>query len=285
MRTLVLVGLALTLTTGCVGKQKYTAQLTANDQLQSQLDGVTRAMNELAQDHDDTVRRLEETEAKLLDRTAETGELEASIADMKLALDELERQREQTEESLASYKELVAKFQAMIDAGTLSVKVVDGRMVVELATDVLFGAGSATLSRDGRGAIEEVAAVLASISDREFQVGGHTDNDPIHTDRFPSNWYLGSARAIAVTSLLIDSGLPANRVSAASYGETRPSQSNATKDGKAANRRIEIAIVPDLASMPGYEELQALSGDDPAPPEATDPDGERPVKVITPITE
>ena len=167
---------------------------------------------------------------------------------------------------MQSFRDLVSRFQAMIDAGTLKVKVIDGRMVVELATDILFPPGSASLSNDGKAAIAEVAAVLASIPDREYQVAGHTDSAPIRTERFPSNWHLGSARAIAVTDLLIGSGLDATRVSAASYAEHRPVDTNRTKEGKAANRRIEITIQPDLSVMPGYDELKQLSGGETSSP-------------------
>ncbi len=269
--------------TACIPKGKYNELLIERDRVQTQLDGTNTAMNELSTEHN---RTIDELEALRLQYMQETGKMEADIAEMQLAMAELEEQRRKTDELLSSYKDLVAKFQKMIDAGTLSVKVVDGRMIVELATAILVPPGSASLSKEGKTAITEVATVLASIEDRDFQVAGHTDDDPIRTDRFPSNWHLGSGRAIAVTDLLIDSGLPANRVSASSYGDTLPTASNATKEGKAANRRIEIVIMPDLTSMPGYEELANLGGE--AAPEvksAPEPEPEpevkgRPIKAL-----
>jgi chemotaxis protein MotB len=69
---------------------------------------------------------------------------------------------------------LLGKFKKLIDAGKLKVKIVDGRMVVELATDVLFDSGSAKLSDAGKAAIVEVSQVLATIGERSFQVEGHT---------------------------------------------------------------------------------------------------------------
>lgn len=274
----------LTVTVACVPKPKYDDQLSENAQLRTQIAGATQALEELAEEHRKTEEELEAARAALNDKSAQAGAMEADLAQMKAAVAELERQRAQTDAALASYRDLVSRFQKMIDAGTLRVRVIDGRMVVELNTDILFPPGSATLSKDGAKAIKDVASVLASIPDREFQVAGHTDNDPIRNERFPNNWALGSGRAISVTELLVDSGLPANRVSAASYGETRPSASNATKEGKAQNRRIEIAIVPDLRAMPGYDELAALATA--APPEAAEPaaestDKERPVKVLS----
>jgi chemotaxis protein MotB len=131
-------------------------------------------------------------------------------------------------------------------------------MVVNLSSDILFPSGSAAVSKDGKAALVEVAQVLAQIPDRKFQVEGHTDNVPIKTDAFPSNWELASARALVVTKTLVDAGLPASRVSAASFGDTKPSASNGTQEGRAQNRRIEIVVVPDLSSLPGFEELQRL---------------------------
>ena len=100
--------------------------------------------------------------------------------------------------------------------------------------------------------------VMGSIPDRRFQVEGHTDNVPIKTAQYPSNWELASARAIAVTKALVDASLPADRVSAASYADYRPVSSNDTPEGRAANRRIEIVVVPDLSTLPGFEELRKI---------------------------
>ena len=87
---------------------------------------------------------------------------------------------------------------------------------------------------------------------------GHTDNVPIRTEQFPSNWELASARALTVLKTMVDAGLPAARVSAASFGDSKPTAGNDTTDGKALNRRIEIVVVPDLSSLPGFDELQKV---------------------------
>jgi chemotaxis protein MotB len=105
-------------------------------------------------------------------------------------------------------------------------------------------------------AIKEVAAQHATNKDRRYQVEGHTDNQRISTATFPSNWELASARALTVVKTMIDSGLGAERVSAASYAETQPVQPNETPEGRSANRRVAIVVVPDLSSLPGYDELK-----------------------------
>ena len=134
-------------------------------------------------------------------------------------------------------------------------------MVVSLGSDVLFPSGSAKLSAQGILTIKDVTAQLASIPNKSYQVEGHTDDVPISTAMFPSNWELASARALSVVKTMVEAGMPRERVSAASFGQFHPVADNKTPEGKSANRRIEIVIVPDLSSLPGYEELQKLSNE------------------------
>lgn len=223
---------------------------SARDTLADQVEALTR---QLASE----IERLNAEKASLVkDRSS----LRASVDEMQAALTDLSARRSAAEARVREYQDLLARFQKLIDAGQLRVKVVDGKMVVELATDILFGSGKADLSPEGAKSIAVVAAVLATLKDRQFQVEGHTDNVPIHTDRFPSNWELASARAIGVVNALVKGGLPANRASAASFADTHPAQPNDTDAHKAANRRIEIVLVPDLADLPGFGELQKLGG-------------------------
>ncbi|MDX2009961.1 MAG: OmpA family protein [Myxococcaceae bacterium] len=215
-------------------------------------------------DEKDKVRelgaRVDRLVADLAALTRDKSKLQGSVEEMTAALADLERRRAEAEARVQEFRSLLARFRALIDAGKLKVRIVDGRMVVVLATDVLFGSGSATLSKDGRSAVGEVARVLASIPRRSFQVEGHTDAVPIATAQFPSNWELAAARAITVTRAMVESGLAAARVSAASYADTRPVASNDSPEGKAQNRRIDITIVPDLATLPGFDELNRLDG-------------------------
>ncbi len=261
--TLAVLGL---LCVSCVGRGKYTSALDANSQLTSERDALTTEVIELADqagrlqtELEATNAVLEQTNRRLAAAIAQTGELEGDVARMEAALQDAEQREQSADATLAEYRELVARFQDMIDAGTLTVRVIDGRMVVELATDILFGAGSATLSADGTAALRGVSTVLAAIPDREFQVAGHTDNVPISTARFPSNWHLGSSRAIAVVDVLTGGGLDSGRVSAASFADTKPRGTNRTPEGRKNNRRIEITVVPDLSELPGYSELEAIA--------------------------
>ena len=200
-----------------------------------------------------------EQQKQLTTMVRDASKLKTSIQDMQAALTALSEQRKQTEARIAEYKKLLGSFQKLIDAGKLKVKVVAGRMIVELPSDVLFSSGSVDLSEGGKASIAEIGAILGTMPDRQFQIEGHTDDQPIKTTRFPNNWALAAGRAIAVTEILVKSGLSPTNVSAASFGEYRPVASNADAGGRSHNRRIEIVLVPDLSKVPGFEELQKAS--------------------------
>ena len=286
MRTALLLAALAVATTACVGKKKYEAVETAlteartdlnaankaNAALQADLAAMTAERDARGQELADARvaleaarDRLTQLEGQLAAERAEKADLlktrtqlKASIDEMTAALADLAERKIEADKRVAAFQDLVARFKTLIDAGKLQVKIIDGRMVVQLATDVLFSSGSASLSDEGRQAVREVADVLKSIPDRRFQVEGHTDNVPIATERYPSNWELASGRAVTVVKEMLDVGMPAGRISAASYAEHDPVAPNRTDEGKGMNRRIQIVIVPDLSGLPGYDELQGL---------------------------
>ncbi len=208
--------------------------------------------------------RVSELEGKLGIASTERNKLESDVSQMKQALQEMSSRRAEAEQRINEFRELTSKFKKMVDAGQLSVRIADGRMLVALSTDVLFPSGSAKLSKAGITAIQEVAATLSTIENRKFQIEGHTDNIPIKTAAFSSNWDLASARALTVVNTLLGASMPPEQISAASFGATRPVADNTIPEGRAANRRIEIVVLPDLSSLPGFEELQRLSKGDEA---------------------
>lgn len=276
MRSILLVAVVLS---GCVTQSTFDALRAENDETSEQLTMRNKQLKDaetkitalttesksldaaLADEKEkvaDANLRIARLMAEMASASKDKNKLQASIEEMTVAISDLEKRRAAAEARVAEFKSLLAKFKSLIDAGKLKVRIVDGRMVVVLATDILFGSGSANLSKDGKTALAEVAQVLASIPKRSFQVEGHTDNVPIATAQYPSNWELASARAVNVLKSMVDSGLPSERVSAASFGDARPAVANDSADGKAQNRRIEIIIVPDLSGLPGFDELQKV---------------------------
>lgn len=241
------IAAALLLTAGCGHWKKQFAEL------QPQYDAEKAHAAEL----EAQLSASKENAARMAGKAAE---LEASVEEMERGIAELRAREAKAAQEVAAYKDLLARFKELIDAGTLRVKIVDGRMVVELATDILFGSGSAELSAPGKTALTQVASVLGAIPDRSFQVEGHTDSVAIKTKQYPSNWELAAARAITVVQALNAGGLPPERVSAASFAFYKPAASNDTPEGKAANRRIEIVVLPDLSGLPAFDELEELAG-------------------------
>ncbi len=181
-----------------------------------------------------------------------TGEINA----MEAALAEAAAREQQAATRLAEYNSMLKQLKSMIDSGKLKVRIVRNKMVIELPEAVLFASGSAKLKPEGIRVLAELGPVLASIKGRQFQVGGHTDDKPIRTKRFPSNWELSGARAIDVTKLLIEYGVPGTRVSAAAYADTQPVADNETPEGRALNRRIEIALQPNLDELPDLSSFE-----------------------------
>ncbi len=237
-------------------KTKLANETTAREKTEAELAGLVAERDRLTADLAARQADLEARQGELANVMKDKASLSSSVADMKKAMDELSKRKAEADRRIAEFKSLVDRFKVLIDAGKLRVKIVDGRMVVELATDILFGSGSANLSKDGKLAIEEVAAVLKEIPGRAYQVEGHTDDVPIRTAQYPSNWELAAARSVNVVKAMVDGGMPASRVSAASFAENKPVKANDSPEGKASNRRIEIVIVPDLSSLPGFDELQ-----------------------------
>jgi len=198
--------------------------------------------------------------AQLATILKDKAQLAASALEMQSALRSLRDRKAESERRIAQYRSLLEKFKELIDAGTLRVSIVDGRMVLALPSDVLFSSGSAELSEAGRAAIADVASVLATLPERRFQVEGHTDNIPIRTKRFASNWELASARALTVVGEMVTAGVDPRSVSSSSYSEYRPVSDNSDDLGRARNRRIEIVMVPDLSMLPGFDELKKIVG-------------------------
>ena len=134
----------------------------------------------------------------------------------------------------------------MIDGGQLTVSIEKGRIVINLPDNVLFATGRSNVNTEGQEALKQIATVLKEFSDRSFQVEGHTDNVPMKSARYPSNWELSTARALNVVHLMVQEGVDAKNISAAGFGEFQPRADNEEKEGRALNRRIEIIMLPNL---------------------------------------
>lgn len=135
-------------------------------------------------------------------------------------------------------KDIAAQFK---DRGVF-VEASASEVTVGLSSEVTFASGEATLSPAALEPLGKAAAILARLPNA-IRVEGHTDDVPIATARFPSNWHLSTARALAVLRFLTSKGVDPHRLLAAGYGSAQPRAPNDSPEGRAANRRIEIKLV------------------------------------------
>ncbi len=131
--------------------------------------------------------------------------------------------------------------QPLIAQGKVKLLETSRGVTVEINDSILFPAGQARLQPASVSAMQAIAQVLAD-SDFPITIEGHTDNIPIATAQFPSNWELSAMRATTVLRLFNEGGVGAERLTAIGYGETRPLETNTTLEGRARNRRVSILI-------------------------------------------
>lgn len=238
---------------GCVSSRKYDE---AVEELSVTRQSLADANSEIAtaeQEIADSNQQLKALRHQLDTASEELFDLHVKKQDLQRDLNEsnlqiellrdLEAERKKRNEI---YAQFVSRLQEMIDAGELSVTIKNGRIVIELPNNILFDSGRSQLNAAGKKAIAQVAETLSQFTDRRFQVEGHTDDKPIKSARYPSNWELSSARALAVVHLLIEAGMEPSNVSAAGFGEFQPKGDNTTPEGRQLNRRIEIVMLPNL---------------------------------------
>ena len=150
--------------------------------------------------------------------------------------------------------DLEQRLSTEVSQHTVAIKMRRDGLVISLREVGFFASGSATPQGDARRVLGQVAAALAR-SSYDVRVEGHTDNVPIHSAQFDSNWELSSARATHMARLLMEvHAVRPDEISAAGYAEFHPVDTNATPEGRANNRRVDLVIMPrsnvDLRATP-----------------------------------
>ncbi|MEL7374316.1 MAG: type VI secretion system protein TssL, long form, partial [Pseudomonadota bacterium] len=147
--------------------------------------------------------------------------------------DELEREAERIRRAL----------EAEIQDGALAVVTEQDKVVIHVLEKASFGSGDATVRQTFKPTLSKIANLLTSSNGR-IDVAGHTDNVPISTSRFRSNWELSTGRAVSVAQLLLGNAeLEPRRFTVTGHADTQPRAENDTAEGRAANRRVDIRIV------------------------------------------
>jgi len=240
----------------CVSKGEYTKTVQAAEERYDTLDAQNaRLKGELA----DAGQRNEELERTL---TMKSGELGKSIVDLRQRVGTLEEDKtrltqeltdankareEKVREVSSTYDQLVAKMKGEIDKGQVTISELKGKLTVNMVEAILFDSGKAEVKQEGLVVLGKVIEILKTVTDKSIRIEGHTDNKPIVgplTQRYPTNWELSASRAINVARYLQTQGIEPAALSAAAFGEFKSVADNATLEGRAKNRRIEIVLVP-----------------------------------------
>ena len=154
----------------------------------------------------------------------------------------VDAQARQREQMRGIAQEILSVLDALVRDGQVKVTQSNRGIAVEINASVLFASGQAQVRTESSRALQRVALVLAP-TEHAVQVEGYSDNTPISTSQFPSNWELSAARAASVVRLFIDNGVAAQRLNASGYGPNRPVASNDTPEGRARNRRVTVMIL------------------------------------------
>jgi chemotaxis protein MotB len=139
---------------------------------------------------------------------------------------------------------------SFIDKNLVSVKRNDYWIALEMNSELLFLSGEASLSKKAQPVLKKIAQVINPLPNA-INVEGHTDNIPIDTLKFPSNWDLSSARATSVVQEFIKEGINPTRLSAIGYGEFHPIGDNKIEEGRFKNRRVILVLMSQAFSRYG----------------------------------
>ena len=232
--------------------EKYEADDVPLQLAQATIDDLNRQL----QSQTDKNRQMEQTLRQLTEQVSAL-EIELDSADQRTQ--NMESMAQAMTEENRRFGELVDQLQDSLGL-TIAQKnsqiseIHSDYRVIEYSTDILFQSGSSVLSEPGKQVLKELSAVLVqdASDSRIISFEGHTDNVPIKgtlAQIYPTNWELSLARAATATRFMIEQGLSAKRIRAVGYGSSRPVASNDTPQGRSANRRIEVHLVPELEKV------------------------------------
>ncbi len=149
------------------------------------------------------------------------------------------------------------QFADLIDDDLVQVNSNEFWLQVDINSNVLFASGKAEPNLQARAIFDEIAQMLKGF-DNPIQVEGFTDDVPINTPQFPSNWELSAARAASIVKLLMEGEVAPERLSAVGYGEYRPISDNSTEAGRIQNRRVALMISRERVDRPRVQELSKV---------------------------
>lgn len=225
--------------------------------LQSEIDKLTEsygllssqssaALAENAKKNQQLLTQLEEKERELNEENERLIGLQREMNARSNRINELERLIASKDEAMKKLKTAISNALAGFEGKGLTVVHKNGKVYVSMENKLLFSSGSWAVGSEGQRAVMQLSKVLAENKDIEVLIEGHTDNVPYTGAVINDNWDLSVKRATAIVRILQDNNVSPKRITAAGRSEYNPIDSNASADGKAKNRRIEIILTPNL---------------------------------------
>jgi chemotaxis protein MotB len=218
-----------------------TACGVSDEQYQKDLGDLRRQIGDL----EDQKGSLIEEKKQLMGQVAALGQEKGTLSgDLASAFRKIEELKEISAKRKALYDKMMTALQSMMGSGVIQIRKERGRLIVAMSEAVLFDTGKSKVKPAGEAALTQLVPVLRDLN-RQFEVGGHTDN--VGSD--DTNWKLSVDRGLSVTRFMISQGMPPERLVAAGYGKFAPRAGNDTEEGRAQNRSIEIVLVPNLEEL------------------------------------
>jgi len=240
LRIAIVVLAAGFIATGCVSTSTLKKMEAEKDKeittLQQQKTALEQQKSALEQDNNALKQQSAAQEQKNTAMQQQVGSLEQQKASLLVA----SQQRQQ------QYDALVQGLSKEVEKGQLQVRQYQNMLAVDLAEQIFFDSGRATLKAAGKDVLKKVGEALKSYENKVIRVVGHTDNVPVAKSlqgTFPTNWELSVARATNVVRYLQEVGIPPQRMTPGGRGEYDPVAPNDTAEGRKKNRRIEILLI------------------------------------------
>ena len=233
-------------------QQEYAATKKSLAGLRASYDALEQqssaAISENAKRNRDLLADLEQQERVLDQKRMELEALRKQMQSQAGRVAELEGVLAAKEQAMRNLKEAISKALLDFEGNGLTVEQRDGKVYVSMENKLLFNSGSWAVNTDGRRAVNQLGGVLASNPDIAVLIEGHTDDVPYGGNGpLEDNWDLSVKRATAIVKLLLEnSGIDPSNLTAAGKSRYVPVADNATSEGKARNRRIEVVLTPKL---------------------------------------
>jgi len=231
--------------------QRLIDALNQNSDLQRTLINTRADQTRKSQTFSHQQAEMEEQSAQLQQANEQLLLSIEQLQQEKLKLEQqLEREKIAREARLAklknTYDQLVGALENEIERGEITITNLEGKLSVNLLSQILFDSGQTDVSAEGKKLLSNLGDVINKSPDRALSIEGHTDNVQISSrlkEQYPTNWELSTARATSIVHYLQDVvGISGDRLSATGFSEYRPVADNATSEGRAKNRRIQINL-------------------------------------------